>query len=277
MRILAVLLAVGVMVVGIWWRGEQMRSRSESNRVRQRRELEQSLLEELRRRPLFRTTATGYVAASIDAVNKFLAPARESEVDLLEVYRRAGDQPEAVRASLAYMLAVDRPEEYLALAESRGRSAAPEEVVLWIHLMSLTGSDSRLSPEFPDRLPPLIMQSGTPPGLWYASRRYQRAGADDSARKLWLELLKSKGYYGAQAARRLAEIDEYRSRATAYLRDLAASPDPDKAREGLLGLAEALDGRDWPEYRAFRVLDSPENADALRARLERSLARQPDR
>ncbi len=263
------------MVVGIWWRGEQIRSRSERNRADQLQELEQSLLEELRRRPLFRTTATGYVAASIDAVNKFLAPARESKVDLLEVYRRASDQPDTVRVSLAYMLAVDRPEEYLSLAESREQVADPEEVVLWIHLMSLTGSDSRLSPEFPDRLPPLIMQSGTPPGRWYASRRYQQAGADDSARQLWLELLKSKGYYGAQAARRLAETDEHRDRAMAYLRKLADSDDPDKAREGLLGLAEAHGGRDWPEYRAFRVLDSPENALALRTRLDYEPSRPP--
>ncbi len=260
---LAVLLAIGLMVAGLYLRSREMRRAKEDAKRRRRLDAREQLLAALRDRPLFRPTGTGYRARGLDTVRWMLQTARKEGLDLVALHRQAEDPP--VRASLAYMLIVDGSEAYLAgLADA---NATTGEVLVWLHAVELA-EGGELPSDLGETLAQRAMLSNTPAGLRYASLRYDRAGAPDSARQAAREALGfAPNYYSAQAARMLLEHDPNDQAALTYARRLADSGDATLARYGLLALAEAVGGRDWPAYRAYRTLDTPANEAALRRRL----------
>jgi hypothetical protein len=260
---LAVMLAIGLMVGGLYLRSREMRRAKEDAKRQRRLDARDQLLAALTERPLFRQTNTGYRARSLETVRGLVHTARREGLDLHTLYRDAREP--SVRASLAYMLVVDGSEDYLAgLADANATSG---EVLVWLHAVELAEA-GELPADLGEALARRAMLSNTPAGFRYASLRYDRAGAPGQARQAAREALGfAPNYYSAQAARMLLEQDPNDPEALAYARRLTGSDDPTLARYGLLALAEAAGGTDWPAYRAYRTLDTPANEAELRRRL----------
>jgi hypothetical protein len=257
-RILVVLAALGLMSVGLLWRSRQISEQADLTQQQRRSQQRDALLAELRERPLLATTPTGYRAASLETVEKYIAKARAEGLDLAEIYRdrSAGEE----RVDVAYMLALGQPETYLDLVKRRFPDVSEREVILWLHLVDVAGHDDRLPAGLADRLKKRLMEAPHAPARWYAARQYYDGGADEAGDRIALKLLDSNStYYKAQAARQLAKRDPHRPAAATALWEMADSDDPFARREAARALAQVMGLTDHPAYRAFRVAENAQN------------------
>lgn len=259
------LIALALLGGGILLRQQHMDQQSVEARQRKVQENQKLLLDRLRSKPLFKVSPAGSSHQRAETALEFFRASQEAKIDPMACYQLAGEE-EDLRFSLAYMLLVGESQEYLTHAGRNVSQIPAGEVLLWVTLLEMDDR-SLLSESTARELRQMVLRSPTPPGLWFAAQRYQRAGLEQEARSFMLRLLETPSAEGIVAAKSLCDMDSHEPQARRYLWEIVRSQQSPLADDALRRLAQILQATDWPEYKRYTVDASQANRSALLERL----------